>query len=171
MEGLLSANIKNILEDVIAHCFYINRIADRMVSFINVKFAMNSTAEILHQKYAHWAPLYADLISEYMESRNCTTIYKETPIGDQVYENPTECFNKALDMNVELEILIKKAIMIAKEENDYTTMAFLENALLKVVSKTSSLLLLVDKIDFYGDTPKDWMKFDHDIKDFGIFGE
>jgi ferritin len=171
MEGLLSENIKKSLEDIVRHSFYINRIADRIVSVLSVKFVMPSTADIYHHKYAHWAPAYADIITEYMDARDCTTIYGETPKGDQEYENPLVCFNKSLEMNLELEVLLKNAIVVAKDESDYTTMVFLQHSLEQVVPITKDLLILVDKMEFYGDTPKDWMKFDHDIPNFHIFGE
>ena len=110
MEGLLSEKTKLVLEKIIQHCFYINRMADRMVSVLSVKFVMPNTSNIIHKNYAHWAPVYADLISDYMDSRDCTTIYGETPRGDQEYENPLDCINKALEMNIELEKLLKKSI-------------------------------------------------------------
>ena len=110
MEGLLSKKTKLVLEKIIQHCFYINRMADRMVSVLSVKFVMPNTSNIIHKNYAHWAPVYADLISDYMDSRDCTTIYGETPRGDQEYENPLDCINKALEMNIELEKLLKKSI-------------------------------------------------------------
>ena len=169
MEGLISEKIKSSLENVVSHCFYINRIADRIVSVLSVKFVMPKTAELYHHNYAHWAPAFADKITEYMDSRDCTTIYGETPKGDQVYDSPLECLNKSLEMNLDLEKYLKKSIMIAKEEEDYTTLVFLENALLEVIPITKDLLLIIDKMELYGDTPKDLMKVDHDINDFGVF--
>lgn len=170
MEGLISEKIKLSLEEIISHCFYINRIADRIVSVLSVKFVMPNVAELYHKNYAHWAPAYADKISEYMDARDCSTIYGATPAGDQSYDNPIDCINKSLEMNIELEKIIKKAIITADEEGDYTTKVFLENALLDVIPLTKDLLLLIDKMEFYGDTPKDWMKIDHDVNDFKIFG-
>ena len=171
MEGLLSEKTKLVLEKIIQHCFYINRMADRMVSVLSVKFVMPNTSNIIHKNYAHWAPIYADLISDYMDSRDCTTIYGETPRGDQEYENPLDCINKALEMNIELEKLLKKSIETSLEERDYTTMVFLQNVLYKIIPVTKDLLLLVDKMELYGDTPKDWMKLDHDVPSFHLFGE
>lgn len=168
MEGLISEQIKASLEEIISHCFYINRIADRIVSILSVKFVMPKTANLYHHGYAHWAPAYADLISDYMDARDCTTIYGETIRGDQTYDNPLECMNKSLEMNLELEKIIKKAIQVADKENDYTTKVFLQDVLLKVIPITKDLLLLVDKLELYGDTPKDWMKFDHDVESFEV---
>ena len=171
MEGLISEKTKLALEEIINQCFYINRIADRIVSILAVKFVMPNTSKIIHENYAHWAPVYADTITDYMDARDCTTIYGETPRGDQEYENPLECINKTLEMNIELEKILKKAIDISIKELDYTTMAFLQNALYKIIPITKDLLLLVDKMELYGDTPKDWMKLDHDIVSFHLFEE
>lgn len=170
-EGLLSANIKKSLEDIVRHSFYINRIADRIVSILSVKFVMPNLATLYHHNYAHWAPSFADTITEYMDSRDCTTIYGETPIGDQQYEDPTECLNKTLDMNLELELLIKNAIVLSKDEGDYTTMVFLQDTLNKVIPITKDILILVDKAEMYGDSHSDWMRLDHDVDKFPIFGE
>lgn len=169
-EGLISADIKKSLEDIVRHCFYINRIADRIVSILSVKFVMPNLAELYHLNYAHWAPSYADKITEYMDARDCTTIYGETPIGNQEYEAPLDCLNKSLEMNLDLEVLLKNAIVVAKDESDYTTMVFLEEALRDVVPITKDILILVDKAEMYGDTSSDWMKLDHDVDKFPIFG-
>lgn len=172
-EGLLTLSIKSSLEKIIQHCFYCNRIVDRMVSWISVKFVMPNTANIIHPNIAHMylGTLGADGISEYMDARNCTTIYGETPIGNQEYESPRECFNKLLEINLEWENLVKDSIKLAKEENDYTTMVFLESYLKNIINITKDILTLSDKIDFYDDTKAGWMRFDKDIKDFPIFEE
>ena len=49
MEGLLSEKTKLVLEKIIQHCFYINRMADRMVSVLYVKFVMQNTYNIIHK--------------------------------------------------------------------------------------------------------------------------
>ena len=46
MEGLLSEKTKLVLEKIIQHCFYINRMADRMVSVLSVKFVMLRKSDI-----------------------------------------------------------------------------------------------------------------------------
>lgn len=170
-EGLLTISMKQSLERIIKHCFYCNRISDRIVSWLSVKFVMPITANIIHSNIAHMylGNLGADGISEYMDSRNCTVVYGETPIGDQEYDNPRDCFNKLLEINLEWENLVKDSIKLAKEEGDYTTMVFLQTYLANIIDITKDILTLVDKSEMYDDSKSGWMRFDKDVKSFPIF--
>lgn len=170
-EGLISKEMKVSLEKIISHCFYNNRILDRMCSILSVTFVMPITSNILHHNLAHLYPLLADDISDYMDSRDCTTIYGETPIGDQEYDTVLDCFNKILEINLRLESLIKESIVLAQSINDYSTKVYLERFLLKILPITKDILLLLDKAEMYGNSNMSLMKLDHDIVSFGIFGE
>lgn len=170
-EGLLTAEIKQSLEKIITHCFYSNRILDRMCSILSVTFVMPNTANTIHHKLAHLYPLLADEISNYMDSRNCTTIYGETIKGDQTYDSYVECFREMLEIQLDLESLTKDSILLAQSSNDYTTKVYLEKFLLELISITQSIMTLVDKSEMYGDSRDDSMRFDHDLSSFGVFGE
>ena len=170
-EGLISKEMKVSLEKIISHCFYNNRILDRMCSILSVTFVMPITSNILHHNLAHLYPLLADDISDYMDSRDCTTIYGETPIGDQEYDTVLDCFNKILEINLRLESLIKESIVLAQSINDYSTKVYLERFLLKILPITKDILLLIDKAEMYGNSDISLMKLDHDIVSFDIFGE
>ena len=170
-EGLISKEMKASLEKIISHCFYNNRILDRMCSILSVTFVMPITSNILHHNLAHLYPLLADDISDYMDSRDCTTIYGETPIGDQEYDTVLDCFNKILEINLRLESLIKESIVLAQSINDYSTKVYLEKFLLKILPITKDILLLLDKAEMYGNSDMSLMKLDHDIVSFDIFGE
>ena len=162
-EGLISKEMKVSLEKIISHCFYNNRILDRMCSILSVTFVMPITSNILHHNLAHLYPLLADDISDYMDSRDCTTIYGETPIGDQEYDTVLDCFNKILEINLRLESLIKESIVLAQSINDYSTKVYLERFLLKILPITKDILLLIDKAEMYGNSDMSLMKLDHDI--------
>lgn len=170
-EGLITANMKLSLEKIITHCFYCNRITDRICSLLSVKFVMPITSGIIHQNLAHRYPLLADVISDYMDARDCTTIYGETPSGDQDYDRPIDCFNKILEINLNLENLTKEAIVLAQSINDYTTKVYLEDFLEDIIPITKDILSLVDKAEMYGNSDSDMMRFDKDIYAFGLFGE
>lgn len=169
MEGLLTAEIKESLEKVISHCFYANRIVDRICSVLSVSFVMPTTSNIIHHKLAHLYPVLADVISDYMDSRDCTTIYGETVKGDQDYDNYLDCFNKILEINLELEKLTKDSIELAMKTGDFATKVYLEKFLLDIIPITKDILFLVDKAELYGDNDLGMMRFDHDITDFNIF--
>ena len=170
-EGLISKEIKKSLEKIISHCFYSNRILDRMCSILSVTFVMPITSNILHTNLAHLYPILADDIASYMEERDCTTIYGETPKGDQDYDSALDCFNKILEINLDLESLVKESIVLAQTSNDYSTKVILEQFLLKIIPITKDILLLVDKAEMYGNNDSSMMKFDHDILSFNVFGD
>lgn len=170
MEGLLSKEIKESLENIVSHCFYCNRMLDRICSLLTVTFVMSNTESILHSELAHIYPLLADDITNYMADRDCTAIYGATPAGDQNYESPLEMFNKILEIQTELEILTKKSIALSEAQLDITTKVFLEEFLRTLIPITKDILTIVDKMEMYGESKSDWMKFDHDIEDFGVFG-
>ena len=169
--GLLKDEMKEYLENIIGKCFLNNRMFDRMVSILSVKLVMPITGDIIHHKLAHLYPRIADLVSDYMAQRNCTTIYQQTPEGSQDYNNPIECFDYMLELNLSLEKEVKNAIKLADEINDYTTKVFLDDFLRKLISVTDTILLLDDKIGMYENNKNGWMKFDSDIEDFNIKGE
>lgn len=165
-EGLLNAEVKSALEEIVTKCFYNNRMLDRIVSVLSVKFVMPVTGDIIHHRLAHLYPNIADLVSDYMAERNSTTIYGATPVGDQNYDSPMDCFNYMLELNLDLENIVKKAIKISDDNGDYTTKVFLDSFLRKLILITDDILLLVDKAEMYGSSHMSWMKYDNDIEDF-----
>lgn len=171
MEGLLTSEIKKTLEKIISHCFYANRMLDRICSVLSVKMVMPKTSNILHHNLAHRYPVLADVISDYMDGRDCSTIYEETPIGNQEYETYLDCFNKILEINLDFEKIIKESIELAEKTKDYTTKVYLEKYLLDIIPITQDILLLIDKAEMYGTSSLSTMKFDHDISAFDVFGE
>lgn len=170
-EGLLTSELKGLLENIVSHCFYSNRIIDRICSIMSVRFVMSNTSNMIHHKLAHLYPLLADKISDYMDSRDCTTIYGATIAGDQEYEDYIECFRTMLELNLDLESRVKDTIVVAEKSGDYSTKVYLENFLLELIPITKDIMLLTDKAEMYGDSDLNAMKFDHDIYTFNVFGE
>lgn len=164
MKSLIPDKINAGLNEIVGKCFEGNRIADRGMSILSVKFAMNKTEKILHEKLAHLFPLLADEVSSYQGDRDNLTIYAETFKDDTDYNSPTDFFERMLGYMNELETLVSEVSENAFEE-DPTTYTFLCQFLLRIVKVTAQCLLLVDKAEMYN---KDWMSFDHNIEDFVI---
>jgi len=167
---LISENLNNSLDLLVQKCFEGNRILDRQMSQLEVKFVMNKTASILHPKLAHQFPLLADEISSYQGSRNAMTKYLETFTDSTDYNNPNEVFVKFLDYMKELEQSVIEVMEIAIDEKDIMTHAFLQSFLLELKPFTNQALLLVDKINAYGNSSLSWMLFDSNIKSFIVVG-
>lgn len=165
MRSLITNNVNTKLDEIVTYCFLGNRIADRAMSVLDIKFVMNKTSSILHEKLAHLFPQLGDVVSSYQSSRNCLTIYGETPRDDSDYFTPKEFFEKMLDYMTELESLCNDAYVLSEEESDFTTSSFLQKFIRILIPVTNQCILLVDKAEQYNN---DWMRFDHDIEDFII---
>lgn len=168
ISSLINDRVNNSLNLLVQKCFEGNRILDRIMSQLSIKFTMNHTSDALHPILAHAFPLIADLIGDYQDSRNALTSYLETPMDNTDYETPLNLFTRFFNYMEELEGSICDVIDIVEEENDRMTKVFLEKFLLAIQPYTAQAILLVDKISMYGDEPQDWMQFDRNIDDFLI---
>ena len=131
----------------------------------NEKFVMNKSAKILHSALAHAFPKLADVVSDYQGSRNCLTVYGATPLDDTDYSSPQDFFERILEYMTSLEALCSDVRKLAFDEDDFSTVSFLDSFIQKLNPYTNQCILLVDKgVAYKGD----WMKFDHDIEDFII---
>lgn len=164
MKSLIEDKVNEKLNEVVKKCFLLNRIMDRGMSILAVKFAMNNTVNQIHPKLAHLYPKLADNVSDYQGARDCLTVYGETPLDDSDYTTPLDFFNKILEYQEELEANVSEGIETAKEEMDFMTKVFMDSFLLSLIPVTNQILLLVDKAESY----KDWMMFDADIEKFII---
>lgn len=164
MKSLIPDQVNSALDSIVTKCFEGNRIADRGMSILSVKFAMNNTEKILHPKLAHLFPMLADMVSGFQDGRGALTAYGFTPEDISDYETPLDFFNKILNYCQDLEGLISESIEISSS-SDIVTYVFLIKFLRKVSRVTAQCLLLVDKAEIYND---DHMAFDHRIEDFII---
>lgn len=163
MGSLISETLNKKLDEILTMCFVGNRLADRGMSQINVKFVMPKTESELHPKLAHLFPKLADLVSEYQSSRNCLSGYGLTPADLTDYPSPQDFFEKMLDYMTDLESLCYEAYFMAQDERDVSTLAFVEDFIEELTPVTNQCLLLVDKGKAYNG---DWMAFDHNVSDF-----
>jgi adenylosuccinate synthase len=146
--------------------FHINRILDRIVSVMSVKFACVKSSEIIHKKYAHAFPMLADKISEIQDSFNVLTDYLDTPKDVSDYNSLEEMFQKVLDNILEANDLITGCIEICIETKDYNVKASLENFLsVEFIKYIRQSIILRDKAKLYGDNV---LSFDRHIDSFFV---
>jgi hypothetical protein len=165
LKSLIPDGINDKLNDIVTLCFVGNRVCDRAMSVLDVKFAMNKSAGILHEKLAHLFPKVADVVSTYQGSRNCLTVYGVTPMDNTDYSNPLEFFDKILEYMNDLESLCYESYHAAMDGDDITTASFIFKFTRMISRITNQCILLSDKATAYNG---DWMKFDHDIDDMII---
>lgn len=163
--GLIKTNVNEKLDLIVETLFLGNRVLDRIVNQLDVRFIMNKTATALHAPIAHKYLLLADKISEYQGDRNMGTIYGLTPRDATEYFSPLYCFQKYQEYSEQLESVICEALELSIEENDYFTQSFLQSFILEVIPYTKQAILLLDKARLYDD---DWCGFDRDISNFII---
>ena len=153
--GLISEELNNMLNDVLTKCFALNRLLDRDMSLLSVKFKMARTAEILHPALAHayLGDEFADSISEYQASRDMLTIYGATPIGNKDYNTPLDLIVDYYNENLELQEMIYDTVDKAIEVGDYTTKIVLDGLLSRLSKYTALSITLVDLFTDYGSEP------------------
>lgn len=161
---LLSETINNNLNLLVQKCFLGNRLLDRVMSILSVKFVMKKTSDILHPVLSHAYPLLADIVSDYQDSKNCLTDYLDTPTDKSDYESPIQLFEIFLNYSLELEEFIFECISTCMDEGDKTTKVFLDKFLLQIQEYTSQAQLLLDRMSQYENTTSGWMDFDRDIE-------
>lgn len=144
--GLISEQLNDKLNYLVGQSFALNRMLDRGMSLLSVRFKLINTANILHPKVAHIFPssLFADGISDYQGSRDNETIYPETPIGNKEYEHPIDFFVDMLEEFISFEEKIQETVGNAFEEGDFTTKVFLESLLKNLVPFIALAQTMVD---------------------------
>jgi ferritin len=166
--GLISEKLNNKLNELIGKCFSINRMLDRGMSLLMVRWKMIRSSTLLHPAIAHAYPSdkFADSISDYQGQRDNESIYPSTPIGNKNYDNPLEFFKDYHKENLELEDMIKDAIDEAVEEGDLTTKKFLDGLLERLVPYTAMSQTLIDLATQYGTDSFHMQLLDANIKKY-----
>lgn len=150
--GLISEKLNNSLNELVGKCFATNRMLDRGMSLLGVRWKLLRCSELLHPALAHayLGDKFADSISGYQGKRDCETIYPATPIGNENYDSPLEFVKSYHSANLELEDSIKDVIDEAVESGDLTTKKFLDGLLETLADYTAMSQNLVDLFTQYG---------------------
>lgn len=157
----------NALYEIINQCFQMNRFCDSLVSVMGVNFAMNNTSSKVHEKVCHYFPQLSDLIGEScLERYNIIVEYGETKKERSDYSSVSEMITILESRTVEFQNMFIGAMKVAFENNDLHIYAELNKSIEELSKIVGQLILLKDKIDFYGESRT--MEFDHDIDKFWI---
>lgn len=161
---MISPNLNEMINEIIGKLFVLNRIFDRAMSVLAVTYKAISSTKILHPTLAHFFLNFADSFSEHQQSRNMLTRYPATPEGNQNYENPLEFYEVALEEFNSFEDMLYDAINLSISEKDFSTEAFLKDALKVWKSYIETMNNIVDVCRNYGNDPKSQMMFDDEIE-------
>ena len=165
---LISENLNNQLNNLIGKSFSINRMLDRGMSLLGVRWKLINSAKNLHPKVSHAYPSskFADGIQDYQASREAETIYPATPIGNREYQNPLEFFIDFYKENLEFENMIKDVIDMSIEEGDNNTKNYLDKLLDNLVPFTALSQTLIDLVTQYGNETFKLQLFDSVIEKY-----
>ncbi len=149
---LISKEINDRLNELIGKCFAMNRMLDRGMSLLAVRWKMVNTEAILHEKLAHafLGADFADKIGAYQAKRSCETIYPATPIGDKEYDKPIDFFNDVLKEMLSFQDTLYDTYEATKEDGDYTTKKFVNSIINTMVDYVDIAQLLIDLSENYG---------------------
>lgn len=151
-KGLINVLLNNKINEVIGKCFAINRMLDRGMSLLNVRWKMICTAKYLHPNVAHafTGDEFADGLSDYQAKRSNETVYPATPIGDKEYAKPIDFFNDMLKEFIELQDMLYDAYEMSKELGDYTTKKKINSVIQNLVKYTDIAQTLIDLAENFG---------------------
>lgn len=166
--GLISNELNEQLNQLIGKCFAINRMLDRGMSLLKVRWKLSLASDILHPKVAHAYPgdQFADSISDYQAQRDMESIYPATPMGNREYNNPLEFFEDFHKENLEFQDMIQDAMDQASDEGDRTTKKFLSKLLYRLVPFTDLSQTFVDLCHKYGNDDFHMQVFDSVIEKY-----
>lgn len=163
---LISKELNDRLSKILGECFYLNRVLDRGISLLEVRWKLLNTAKVIHPSIAHTLPLLGDKISEFQSKRNCESIYPDTIGGLKEYGSPIEFFEFVLEEFNRFEDEIYDTISYAAMEKDYASKQFLQSFLSEFEDYIATMNNIVDVANAYS-TSSDSMAmqlFDNEIE-------
>jgi len=167
---LINDKVSVALDGLIGDCFAMNRFLDRGMSLLSVKFHMTNSEKILHAKIAHAFPgaLFADGISDYKSSRDCLSVYPETPVGNFDVASPVIFIKEFYNRMVQLQQNVYDCADEAVESGDLATKVFLDGLIKNVTLFIDQAKILVDIFEDYGDSAMGRMLLDANIEKYII---
>lgn len=168
MGALIRTEVNEKLNELVGKCFAINRMLDRGMSLLTVRWKMIQTEKILHPQMAHafTGDDFADGISGYQAKRSNETIYPATPIGNREYRTPLDFFNDVLKELLDFQDALYDAYEISKEYQDYTTKKFVNGIISNLVDYIDMAQTLIDLVENYGNDPRGWALMDANIDEY-----
>lgn len=167
---MVSKPTQDAIFELIKAAYSANRFLDRCVSVLNVKFAMNQTANLIHRGIAHWFPALSDKIGEQtLERYNISVIYGETPSGAEDYNRASDIIAEVERRVIDFQTMFMGVCKIALDNNDIHVYSDLLDMLEDVNKIVEQVILLNDKMEVYGEERIG--AYDHDVPDFWILKE
>lgn len=162
----ISKELNDRMSFLLGECFRLNRVADRGISLLEVRWKLLKTASVIHPSIAHMLPLLGDKISSWQAKRNAESIYPDTVGGSKEYSSPIEFFEFLLEEFNKFEDEICDVIDYAQSERDHASTQFLKSFLAEFTDYIATMNNIVDIANAYSGTsdPMAMQLFDSEIE-------
>lgn len=168
--GFIDPVLNDRLNTLVGKCFAMNRMLDRAVSLLDIRWKMKNVSKLTHSTAHSWVgDDFADGVSAYQAMRDMETIYPATPIGDDEWESPLAVFEDYLGMCRDLEDFVTETADYAAKLDDRITKKFLNSLNLKVAGMTAWAKTMCDLVATCGNDPFKLIMLDAEAEEF--FGD
>ena len=150
--------------ELVRDTFQLNAFLDNCAYHLDF-YNLPVTQDIVHHKFAHLAPGWADEITEFLSTQGVRSV--RLGLSDEItdYDNITLVFNDMYDTFVKYTDEILDMIEFCEFKNETRTKIFLENFVSSLNIYLKQTRIWKDKINSYGD---DIVSFDKDFSKFTI---
>ena len=150
--------------ELVRDTFQLNAFLDNCAYHLDF-YNLPVTQDIVHHKFAHLAPGWADEITEFLSTQGVRSV--RLGLSDEItdYDNIALVFNDMYDTFVKYTDEILDMIEFCEFKNETRTKIFLENFVSSLNIYLKQTRIWKDKINSYGD---DIVSFDKDFSKFTI---
>ena len=150
--------------ELVRDTFQLNAFLDNCAYHLDF-YNLPVTQDIVHHKFAHLAPGWADKITEFLSTQGVRSV--RLGLSDEItdYDNIALVFNDMYDTFVKYTDEILDMIEFCEFKNETRTKIFLENFVTSLNIYLKQTRIWKDKINSYGD---DIVSFDKDFSKFTI---
>ena len=150
--------------ELVRDTFQLNAFLDNCAYHLDF-YNLPVTQDIVHHKFAHLAPGWADEITEFLSTQGVRSV--RLGLSDEItdYDNIALVFNDMYDTFVKYTDEILDMIEFCEFKNETRTKIFLENFVSSLNIYLKQTRMWKDKINSYGD---DIVSFDKDFSKFTI---
>lgn len=150
--------------ELVRDTFQLNAFLDNCAYHLDF-YNLPVTQDIVHHKFAHLAPGWADEITEFLSTQGVRSV--RLGLSDEItdYDNIALVFNDMYDTFVKYTDEILDMIEFCEFKNETRTKIFLENFVTSLNIYLKQTRIWKDKINSYGD---DIVSFDKDFSKFTI---
>lgn len=139
------------VQEMVDSSFQVTATIDRMQSVLNVKFACNNVAELIHKGMAHaYSGIFGDKIAETIEKYNISIWYGNVQRDKMEYDSVKQLLLDLQEIIIEYQNKLNMCTKIAFDEMDIHVYSDLLEIVKEHNAYVEQAILLVDKIELYG---------------------